>query len=165
MLVLKAPDTDGGTLSLTFHAPPCTRPLKKKCRTPQAQPNLFHQRKAVLQCANWSSLLILTQLPSIQSWRNRPGMMNAGLLLYESTTPCEMKPRMLWLRVREPGWILHFPFSLYKVRVCFIVSIFHLLTPVFSFLSTRKSSQHAGSFRALRSKLPSTTFQATFSSC
>ena len=124
VLVLEAPDTDGGTPKLTFHAPPCTRPLKKKCRTPQVQPNLFYRRKAVLQRANRSSLLTLTRLPSIQSRRNRPGTTNVGLLLYESTTPYEMKPRMSWLKVSEPGWILPFPFSLYKVRVCFIVSIF-----------------------------------------
>jgi hypothetical protein len=48
--------------------------------------------------------------------------------------------RMSWLRVSVPGWILHFLFSLYKVRVHLFVSIVQLLTP-FDQLSRHQEAQ------------------------
>ena len=57
------------TQDLIVHAPPCTRQLKKKCRTLlhwQVQLILFYQIKVVLQHVSQSSLWIPTWFPSIQ---------------------------------------------------------------------------------------------------
>jgi hypothetical protein len=63
----------GDTPNLTFHAPPCTRLSKKRCRVLRVEVNPFYRRKVAVQDASRSSLWIPTQLRSIQSRRNLPG--------------------------------------------------------------------------------------------
>ena len=113
VLALEAPVIDGGTRNLISHAPPCTRLLKKPLLSKKSTPTT---RQPVFVVD--SDTLSIHSKPEESTWDDERGIttLRKYYALRDEAENVVVESKRTWLDTP-------FHFSLYKVRVCFLLPL------------------------------------------